>query len=604
MICQTNLLNRPLRVIIVKLKLSNISYSLLTLFMAGLSGYAQGVEGKLKEETTKYEQANAEYMLIEAEKFFLLEDFDRALAYLDKSLEVDNKNHAAYFKKAEIYLAQNAPEKGLEAIKEAINLRKDNKYYYVLGAQLEKANRNMEGAAKFYELMVENTTDYSTYLVELASTYQSLGKLSDAIDVFEKAGSLNLDQSMKLVEMYVQNSKERRATQLMEELIIQYPGDSDLKYQYANLLATVGETDKAIEALEAEPNKTAEMRLLLSNLYAGNGQADAKYSLLIESFSDQDATLTDKTLLLGQLILENPEELPVNLIDSLQTNLELQYPEDALAIENGTFVYSKLAEVTEGNQRDLFQLKTIEKYKKLKDLKPGDFKVWDKVLSYEYKSGDWEALSADADEALMLYPNQAVFYIYLASAKINQKEVDEAEDLLNQASRMSRSNELLRSQILGKQAEVAQLNGNITVANQLYEQALTLGQIHPETSLSYGKFIANYDTSHLSTEFETTQPEDTTETTKPQARSKELDDIYKRAIALYFQSDYDKAFILLLSNIHTFEDNKDGAAVELYGDIYYRLKLPDIAMKYWVKAKEFGGTSDKIDQKIASGKIN
>lgn len=598
------------------MKLSNISYALLILLTVGLSGYAQGVEGKLKEETTKYEQANAEYMLIEAEKFFLLEDFDRALAYLDKSLEVDSKNHAAHFKKAEIYLTQNNPEEGLEAIKEAINLRKDNKYYYVLGAQLEKSNRNMEGAAKFYELMVENTTDYNAYLVELASTYQAIGKLGDAIDVFEKAELLSLDESMKLVEMYVQNSKEKRATELMESLLIQYPGDADLKYQYANLLATIGDTDKAIEALEAEPNKTAEMRLLLSNLYAGNGQADAKYSLLIESFSDQDASLTDKTLLLGQLILENPDELPVNLIDSLQTSLELQYPDDALAIENGTFVYTKLADVTEGNQRDLFQLKTIERYKKLKDLKPGDFKVWDKVLSYEYNSGDWEALSADADEALMLYPNQATFYVYLASAKIYQKEIDEAEDLLNQAARMSRSNELLRSHILGKQAEIAQLKGNSSTAAELYKTAISLPVVHPETSLSYGIFIASDSTSLRSTETipdkftegkkptEDTESDARTETKQPQPRTNELENIYKTALVLYMDRNYDGAFILLLSNIHTFEDNKDGAAVELYGDIYYRLKLPELAMKYWVKAKEFGGTSDKIDQKIASGKIN
>ena len=560
-----------------------------------MMSYAQGVEGKLKEETTKYEQANAEYMMIEAEKFFLLEDFERALAFLDKSLEVDKKNHAAFFKKAEIYLAQNKPEEGLKAIKEAINLVQNNKYYYVLGAQLEKADKNMEGAARFYDLMVKQTTDFQTYLVELATTYQAIGQTKNAIQVFEKQENLSLDQTMKLVEMYVQDSKEKNAVQLMETLLKKYPSDFDLKYQYANLLSTIGETDKAIAALEAEPSKTAEMRLLLSNLYSGNGQANAKYDLLLESFGDPEASLTDKTLLLGQLMLESGEDLPVNLVDSLQTSLEYQYPDEALAIENGTYVYSKLAEVTEGNQKELYQLKAINRYKQLKDLKPGDFKVWDKVLSYEYNSGDWETLSADAEEALSLYPNQAVFYIYLASAKINLKETDEAEDLLNQASRMTRSNPLLTSQILGKQAEVAQLNGNITLANQLYEQAIKLNQIHPETSLSYGKFIANNDTTQKTTE---------SVSDRFTKRSKELDDIYKRALTLYFQGDLSQAFVLLLSNIHTFEDNKDGAATELYGDIYYRLKLPDIAMKYWIKAKEFGGASDKIDQKIASGKIN
>ena len=203
------------------------------------------------------------------------------------------------------------------------------------------------------------------------------------------------------------------------------------------------------------------MQILLSNLYEGKGESSAKYDLLIESFGDPEASLTDKTLLLGQLILENSTDLPIDLIDSLQTSLENQYPNEALAVENGTYVYTKLAEIASGNQRDLFQVKAINRYKQLKELKPGDFKVWDKVLSYEYNTGDWQALSADADEALMLYPNQAIFYIYLASAKINLNEPDEAEDLLNQASRMTRSNELLTSQILGKRAEIAEMNNQI-----------------------------------------------------------------------------------------------------------------------------------------------
>lgn len=579
----------------MKLKLHKTLLTLAALSILGWQAHAQGVEGKLKEETTKYEQANAEFMLIEAEKFFLLEDYERALAFLDKSIEVDKKNHAAYFKKAEIYLAQNKPEDGLKSIKEAINIVRNNKYYYVLGAQLEKANRNMQGAADFYRLMVQETSDYQTYLVELATTYQTIGKTKDAIQVFEKHTDLTLDQSMKLVEMYVQDSKEKNAISLMETLLQKNPTDFDLKYQYANLLNTVGETNKAIAALENEPNKTAEMRLLLSNLYSGNGQSNAKYNLLIESFGDPEASLTDKTLLLGQLMLESGNDIPVNLVDSLQTSLEYQYPDEALAIENGTFVYSKLAEVTEGDQRDLYQIKAINRYKQLKDLKPGDFKVWDKVLSYEYNSGDWEALSADAEEALSLYPNQAIFYVYLASAKISLKEADEAEDLLNQAARMSRSNPQLTSQILGKQAEVAQLKGNTTTASALYKQAMALPVVHPETSLSYGKFIATNDTDQSNTE---------SLADRFIRGTSELENIKKTALTFYMDGNYNGALITLLTNIHTFEDNKDGAAMELYGDIYSRLKLSDIAIKYWIKAKEFGGASDKIDQKIASGKNN
>ncbi len=572
-------------------------FILSLLLLAGYSAVSQNAESKLKEETTKYERANAEFMMIEAQKFFLLEDYERALAFLDKSLEVDDENHAAYFKKAEIYLIESEYKKGLDAIRKAIGIIPNNKYYYVLGAELEKADRNLEGAAKFYELMVENATQYKAYLIELASTYQGVDLVKEAIEVFESFDDLDLDQNMKLVELYMQNSKEKNAIDLMEQLKSEYPSDNDLKYQYANLLNLVGDTDLAIKTLEAEPNKTAEMRLLLSELYEGTGSTNSQNRLLIESFSDPNASLTDKTLLLGQMLLEtSPDDLPINLIDSLQTSLEYRYPNELVAIENGSYVYSKLAEITEGNQKDLFNQKAINRYQKLKELKPGDFKVWDKVLTYEYNSNDWEALSADAEEALSLYPNQAIFYIYLASAKINQNEVNEAEDLLNQASRMSRNNELLTSQILGKQAEIAQLKSDSSTANQLYQKAIRLPVIHPETTISYGKFRSNYSISEAFTKGETVPTETKTK------RSKQRELAYNTAFTLYKDGDLNGALIAMIPKIQEFENKRDGEAVELYGDIFAQLNLVDLAVKYWKLAKTFGGTSDKIDQKIANGK--
>lgn len=58
--------------------------------------------------------------------------------------------------------------------------------------------------------MTENTTDYKPYLVELATTFQATGKQKDAIIAFESTENLTLDESMKLVEMYVQESKKEK----------------------------------------------------------------------------------------------------------------------------------------------------------------------------------------------------------------------------------------------------------------------------------------------------------------------------------------------------------------------------------------------------------
>ncbi|MEC7753149.1 tetratricopeptide repeat protein [Roseivirga sp. UBA1976] len=577
-----------LREQIVK-QINKLLFLALIWILSAFSLKAWQVESTLKKETSKYDQANAEYLLIEAQKYFLLEDYERAIAFLDKSIDVDEKNHAAWFKKAEIYLAKNDTKKGVEAIQKAIALSSNNKYYYVLAAELEKANRNPEGAARYYELMASYTPDYQVYLVELANVFQAVGKTREAIELFRKQESLTLDQSMKLVEMLMQSSKEKEAITLMEQLVIDYPLDMDIKYQYANVLSSSGQQTEAIQFLENQTSMNAAMRLLLSDLYASQGQSDAKFQLLTRSFNDPNASLSDKVLLLGQLLLENSSQPPVGLIDSLQTALENQYPNEPLAIENGAYVYTKLAEQTSGPQRALFRTKSIEKYQQLKDLKPGDFKVWDKVLTHAYENENWKQLNIDAEEALSLFPNQAIFYIYLASAKIELNELDEASDLLGQATRMTRANTLLKSQILAKQAQIAFLNGQTETADSLLKEAVSLEEVHPDALKQNGEILLSRVEKNAAPVSE---------------KSAELKKVKESAEKLYANGQYNQALITLLHYIHTFEDLNDGATLELFGDTYFQIKLNALAVKYWKMAKELGGGSEKLDQKIASGQIN
>ncbi len=577
-----------LREQIVK-QINKLLFLALIWILSAFSLKAWQVESTLKKETSKYDQANAEYLLIEAQKYFLLEDYERAIAFLDKSIDVDEKNHAAWFKKAEIYLAKNDTKKGVEAIQKAIALSSNNKYYYVLAAELEKANRNPEGAARYYELMASYTPDYQVYLVELANVFQAVGKTREAIELFRKQESLTLDQSMKLVEMLMQSSKEKEAITLMEQLVIDYPLDMDIKYQYANVLSSSGQQAEAIQFLENQTSMNAAMRLLLSDLYASQGQSDAKFQLLTRSFNDPNASLSDKVLLLGQLLLENSSQPPVGLIDSLQTALENQYPNEPLAIENGAYVYTKLAEQTSGPQRALFRTKSIEKYQQLKDLKPGDFKVWDKVLTHAYENENWKQLNIDAEEALSLFPNQAIFYIYLASAKIELNELDEASDLLGQATRMTRANTLLKSQILAKQAQIAFLNGQTETADSLLKEAVSLEEVHPDALKQNGEILLSRVEKNAAPVSE---------------KSAELKKVKESAEKLYANGQYNQALITLLHYIHTFEDLNDGATLELFGDTYFQIKLNALAVKYWKMAKELGGGSEKLDQKIASGQIN
>ncbi|WP_139135130.1 tetratricopeptide repeat protein [Roseivirga sp. 4D4] len=555
-------------------------------------------EANLKTELTPYERANSEFLMIEAQKFFLLEDYKRALAFLEKAIEVDQENHAAHFKMAEVHLIEGEYTQGLTAIEKAIELRQDNKYYYVLAAQIQKASQNMAGAAQYYELMLGNAKDFNAYLIEITEVYESLNQLDKALEVLngpEKKGeALSFDQKSRRIDLLIKAGKSEDAISELAILFGENPKDNEVFYKYAYTLASNGKIDESIDLLEQNELKTNELILLLVENYQKTGAVDKQRDLIFEVHSDPEASLSMKTLLLGQWAFSDDLSDKANLIDSLQNNMNADYPEEPLVIENGGLLYSKLAKTASGEQRIIYENKAIDYFKRLTQLRPGDFQVWNRILDYEYQKEDWETLAESSEEALDLFPNQAVFYIYLASANQGLKEFSEAESLLKQASRMALSNESLKSQILGKQASLALAMGKEDEALSLFEQSINLSQAHPESIANYAEFLTASDPQKAISLINSVID----------SPFKNLQFIRIKAKALFTLKNYSEANALLTQGLNEFTSQWNGKTLELSGDILFKLNLIDEALAQWKSAKGLGNTSDKLDQKIENKQFN
>lgn len=581
-----------------------VTISLLTIFLiaspsAGIAQKKKSAgELNLKEELTPYERANSEYLLIEAQKFFLLEDYKRSIAFLDKALEVDEENHAAHFKMAEVNLILGDHTAGLTAIDRAIELQQDNKYYYVLAAQLQKASQNFAGAAQYYELMLANATNYNAYLIEITEVYENLNQLSKALDILDQAegtgSGLSLDQKSRKVDLLIKAKNDQDAIEYLATLFRENPKNSEVFYKYAYTLSKNDRVDESTELLEANELKTNELILLLVENYQRSGAAEKQRNLILNVHKDPEASLSMKTLLLGQWAFSSSLDGKAGLIDSLQSSMDRDYPNEPLVIENGGLLYTKLAQTTSGEQKIIFENKAIDYFKRLTKLQPGDFQVWNKILAYEYQQEAWGKLAASSEEALDLFPNQAIFYIYLARANQGLGEFDEAKSLLNQASRMALSNEILKSQILGKQAALAVAMGDQTEAIKLFEQSISLTQVHPESIASY---------AHLLTE---TDPQKAVNLIDSilETPFKNLQIIRIKAKALFNLKNYSEANTLLTQGLNEFPGQKNGKTLEISGDILFKLNLIDEAVAQWNAAKILGNVSDKIEQKIENRQYN
>lgn len=573
-----------------------ISLLSLTFLLSSIASFAQTEETVLKEELTAYDRSNSEYLLIEAQKFYLLENYKKSLAFLDQALEVDKDNHAAYFKIAEIALIESDHTKGLNAIDKAIALQKDNKYYYILGAELQKASQNLAGAAEYYDLMLANTKGINAYLLQITDVYESLNQIDKALEILEKIepNSLNSEQKSKKVQLLIKANKQDQAIQYLAKLFKESPKNNELLYQYAYILSINEQVEEAISVLEKSTLNTNELTLLLAENYQRIGASDKQKQLILELHNDPEATLSMKTLLLGQWAFSSDLSTKANLIDSLQTQMNLDYPNEPLVIENGGLLYTKLAQSTTGQQRLIFEKMAIDYFRRLTKLRPGDFDVWNKILAHSYQQESWEALASTAEEALDLFPNQAVFYIYLASANQGLNKFKEAESLLNQASRMAMSNEFLKSQILGKQATLAIAMKEQEKAKLLFEQSIAFKQPHPESIASYADFLTANEPQKALNLIETVMD----------SPFKNLQFIRIKAQALFNLTKYSEADVLLTEGFNKFPIQQNGKSLELSGDILFKLDMINRAVEQWEAAKKLGGTSDKLDQKIDNRQYN
>ena len=572
---------------------SHISVIILTLLIL-LSiediSFAQKKRKEKKEEQkelTKYEVANAEYLLIDAQKYFLLEDYKKAEAFLQKSLEIDKENDAAYFKLAEIYMINTNTEKGLDAINKALSLVKDNKYYYLLAAQLYKQKNDLPAAANAYEQMVQNTSDYHDYLLDMSDIYTALKRYDDAITAIEnteKKFGKKSQFTLQKVSLMLANNQEAEAVDLVREMIDDGSDDEELILEYTKLVANHRSVQQAIDFLE-ERERTSKMEFALINFYLDINQLSQVIPKLDGLFNDINVDVESKLSFMNQLLAQPELNKHEQTLVSLQEVLENTHPNTAPVLEMSGKVYSELSQFN-----PIHQSKAIESYLKVKDLDPSNFNVWDRILTAEYEAQDWSQLVEHSNEALDLYPNQGIFYFYNGAANLGAQNISEASDALKQASKLAFNNPRLKSRILSKQGVIDLLEGNQSAAFQKFESAIGNENFHPEALNTYGFQLAlrKHDMAKaldLSAQL-------------IRLENPPLEYLYTRGFVLFQSGQFEEAERIL--DERRIRDSGQAKLLELYGDVLFKLNKAQEALEQWQKAKDTGNASDKIDQKIAN----
>jgi tetratricopeptide (TPR) repeat protein len=573
----------------------NLVFCLLVLHTLAIAQRRKPVE--LKSDGAR--QRESEFVFTEGQKFFVLEDYSKALLYFQKAVELTPENATIHYKIAEVWAKGAKDEDQQQAaisIENALRLEKKNKYFYLLASTIYASLNNFDKATAALENMMREVSGTEEHLFELAALYIYGKREDDALKTYNRAESIlgiNEISSLQKQRIYLDKGKISDALAEGEKLATAFPEEPKFMMGYAELLAQTGDRTKAISVLEKyvqETDEAGSVKMLLAGLYRDNGQQEQSQRYVLEVIEDPQINLDSKLLMVSTYSASlakkagspNPalEKFALNLIEKL----EASYPADANVSIVGGDLYMALGRDEEA----------LTKYRHAIHNGTGNYEAWQNLLYLESQSNQLDSLVVHSEQGLELFPNQGMIYYFNGFGLLKKKKYREAAYSFEQAKKLSTSNPAFVSDLNTMLGDCYNGSKDYAKSDQAYEEALAFNPANDIVLNNYSYYLA--------------------------LRKENLDKAEKMASQLVkafpTNSSYLDTYAWVLFAQEKFKDARkviekvvQGAQVssthwEHYGDILFKLGEVDNAVKQWQKARETGADQTRLDKKISNRRLN
>lgn len=553
------------------------------------------------EQASGIKLREAEFYFTEGEKFFILEDYAKALLYYQRTLEITPDNATVHYKVAEVLAQSNRQEdltRAAISIENALRFEKKNKYFYLLAANIYSSLTRFDKAAESYENLIKEVPDTEEYFYDLAAVYQYANRFEDAIKTYNRAEAvLGVTEisSVQKQRLYLQQGKIKEALAEGEKLITAFPGEERFSMGFAELLAQRNLRDEAIHHLEkfiAQNPEAGNAKMLLAGFYRDAQQEAKARPLLLGLFDDPNVEVGSKLIVIGTYNAEinqrkartgDTDAELVAYVSSLFEKLEKNYPgESGVHIVGGDFYLAT------GKARD-----AQKEYLKAIELGDVNFEVWENLLYLETQLDQWDAVIRHADQALEMFPNQAMIHYFSGNAHLRKRHYQEAIVALQQAKRLSASNPAVLSDINGLLGDAYHAAKEYDKSDKAYEEALLLTPENSTVLNNYSYYLSirkvNLEKAEkMASLLIKNNPENAT-----------FLDTY--AWVLYVRGKFKDARKAIERAIET--GKATATHFEHYGDILFQLGDVNGAVQQWEKARGMNANSEILNKKIANRKI-
>lgn len=549
-------------------------------------------DGRLRE---------AEFFFVEAEKYFILEDYAKALLYFQRVAELNPTSATVHYKIAEILAKGTKDEdmqKAAQNIEIALKYEKKNKYFYVLASNIYSSLGDFEKATDALETMMKEVKGTDDYLFELAALYLYNKKEDAALKVYNRAEEtmgVNEVSSLQKQRIYLEKGKLNEAIAEGEKLLQAFPDEERYVLGFAETLATVGQRSKAIQYIETfvkDHPEAGNSKMILAGLYKDEGQEEKSRNYVLQVFDDPAVDVSSKVLMMGTYNatlsqnrtrkIKDPEleVFVLKLFDKLESN----YPNESNVHLVGGDLFMTLEKDEEAKRE---YLKTVRSGS-------ASFEAWQNLLYLETQADQIDSVLAHSEEALEVFPNQAMIYYFNGFAHLRKKNYKEAAYSLEQSKRLSATNPGFISELNSMLGDCYNGAKEYSKADQAYEEAL---RFNPNNDM-----VLNNYSYYLSLRKENLDKAEKMSSLLVKNFPDNASYLDTHAWVLYAREKYKEAKKVIEKAIQTGQPT--ATHFEHYGDILFQLGDIDNAVKQWQKAKQRDAGNASLDKKINNRKLN
>ncbi len=546
-------------------------------------------------------EREAEFYFTEGQKYFILEDYAKALVFYQKAVELTPDNATIHFKIADVFNRGNKEEdlqRAAISIDQALRLEKKNKYFYLLAANIYNGLSRFDKAAEAYEQLIKEVPESDEFLFELGATYQFANEIEKAIKVYDRAEQsvgVNEMSAIQKTRLYLELNKIDEAKNEASKLLKLNPEEGRYAMSLAELFSQRGLKEVSIQYLEDfihhAPEDISEAQMMLAGLYRETKRYAEAGVLLLKVFDDDAIEFGSKALIIATLNAEINEAKGIGakkddtekLAFTLYEKLAAKHPDESQLYILGGDLY-----LTAGNQQ-----KAKEAYQKAVKLGEVNIEVWQNLLYIEAQQEQFDALAQHADQALEYYPNQGMIHYFRGYAKFRKRQFSEAVASLEQAKRLSQSNQAFISDLNSMLGDAYNALKDFVKSDNAYEEALAYNPNNDAVLNNYSFYLAvrkqNLEKAEKMAE----------QLVKNHPGEATYLDTY--AWVLFQREKYKEAKRVIERALSSGKAN--ATHLEHYGDILYKLGEVDNAVLQWEKAKGLNANNEKLNKKIANRKI-